>query len=160
MNHRFHGLPRISRSAFPGRLLSNGRIVEEASRRLLEESQRLDADSTFCHSPAFAALPSNLPRSTSSAPVIRSNVSMVGTRSRFSTRDTIVWLSPDRVATSFKESFRRSRSSRSNSINRPITASRSDAFDTPASYATASLTGDVTIGTTGRSPVSDETVER
>ena len=145
MNHRFHGLPRISWSAFPGRLLSNGRIVEEASRRLLEESQRLDADSTFCHSPAFAALPSNLPRSTSSAPVIRSNVSMV---------------SPDRVATSFKESFRRSRSSRSNSINRPITASRSDAFDTPASYATASLTGDVTIGTTGRSPVSDETVER
>jgi len=149
MNHRFHGLPRISWSAFPGRLLSNGRIVEEASRRLLEESQRLlDADSTFCHSPALvAAFPSKLARSTSSAPVIRSNVSMVGSLSRFSTRETIVWLSPDRVATSFKESFRRSRSSRSNSINRPITASRSDAFDTPASYATDSLTRDVTIGT-------------
>ena len=47
----------------------------------------------------------------------------------------------------FNENFRRRRSSRSNSINRPITASRSDTFDTPASYATGSLTGDATIGT-------------
>jgi len=118
-------------------------IVKAASRRLLEDPKRQDAASTVCHSPAVAAaLPSNLPRSTSSAPVIRSNVSMVGSRSRFSTRETIVWLSPDRVATSFSENFRRSRSSRSNSTNRPITASRSDAFDTPASYATESLTRD------------------
>ena len=139
-------------------------------------------------------LPSNLPRSTSIAPVIRSTVSMVGSRSRFSTRETIVWLNPKtaeeasksresprmgrasgrrrqasfcpvtcsylphfirvhwrysraKSGSEFNESFCRSRSSRSNSINRPITASRSDAFDTPASYATGSLTGDATIGT-------------
>jgi len=52
----------------------------------------------------------------------------------------------------FNESFRRSRSSRSNSTNRPITASRSDAFDTPASYATESLTGDMTIGASDCAP--------
>ena len=223
----------------------------------MREAPQCDADFPACDPaqpqagkpvPLFA-LPSSLPRSTSSAPVMRSNVSMAGSLSRFSTRETIV--SPDRVATSFNpktaeearesresprmgrtpsnqrrkparrrfvkweghpggegsrsgdrrrrpagrdarertsqmfgprratrasfypvtcsylphfirvhwrysraksgsefnESFCRSRSSRSNSINRPITASRSDAFDTPASYATGSLTGDATIGT-------------
>lgn len=124
---RATGFPSFAKS-----LGRNGRIIKAASRRLFEESKRQDA-STFCHSPAFAALPSNLPRSTSSAPVMRSNVSIVGIRSRFSTRETIVWLSPERVATSLSESPCLSRSSRSNSINRPITAPRSDAFDTPDS---------------------------
>jgi len=98
--------------------------------------------------PLFA-LPSKSPRSTSSAPVMRSNVSMVGSRSRFSTRETIVWLRPDRASTSLNESFRRSRSSRSNSINRPITASQSD---TPAFYVTESVTRDVSPGTTDCNP--------
>jgi len=103
--------------------------VEAASRRLFVESKRQDAASTSCQPVPLFALASKSQRSTSIAPVIRSSVSMAGSRSRFSTRETII--SPDRKATSFNESFRRS--PRSNSINR--TASRSDAFDTPAFYA-------------------------
>jgi hypothetical protein len=222
----------------PEKLRLNGRNVKAASRRLLEESKRQDAASTFCHSPALvAALPSITPEprpwvvgmarravrlvglgaadatENNGAPrrcaptnetLVRRpwqagmeavrylNVSLVGIRSRFSTRETIV--SPDRTATScnpktaeearksrksprmgrtsnrrrrssfsqvtfshlphfirvhwrysraksgseFNESFCRSRSSRSISINHPMTASRSDAFDTPASCATGS----------------------
>jgi hypothetical protein len=190
----------------PEKLRLNGRNVKAASRRLLEESKRQDAASTFCHSPALvAALPSITPEprpwvvgmarravrlvglgaadatENNGAPrrcaptnetlvrrpwlagmeaVRHLTVSIVGSRSRFSTRETIVWLSPDRVATSFRESLCRNRSSRSNSTNRPITASRSDPFDAPASYAGGSMTRDVTIGPSDRLRASGKTIEQ
>lgn len=78
-------------------------------------------------------------------------MSIVGNRSRFSTRMTIVWLSPDRVATSFSDKPWRRRSSRIDPISRSIVASRwrSLSLDTDAFYRTSPLTRDVTIGTIG-----------
>lgn len=54
---------------------------------------------------AFTALAINGLSSMPIASVMRNNVSIVGSRSCFSTRITIVWLSPARVATSLSESF-------------------------------------------------------
>lgn len=98
--------------------------------------------------PFRIAAASRMPRSVPVASAIRKRVSMVGRRSRFSTRMTIVWLRPARVATSLSESFCRSRSFRINSIKQAIVASRSAAFDTNAFYAKKGLTAHVTIGTT------------
>jgi len=67
------------------------------------------------------ALPSNSQRSTSSAPVMRTNVSMVGIRSRFSTRETIVSPKTAEVA---RESRKFPRMGRTSSSSRRTAFSR------------------------------------
>lgn len=71
----------------------------------------------------------------------------MGSRSPFSTRITIVWDRPDRVATSLRESPCLRRSERRSSMSFAMTASRCEGEGTTYLYRVDRLTGDGTIGT-------------